>query len=114
MLAIIIAVKTWQKMFKNRNLLAFCDNKVTVEVVNRGKANNKFSQECLRELCYQLAMINSNLKLIFLEGRNNKISDSLSRWGNSQQRSEFWKLTAGKNVQFDVIQETQFEFTNQW
>ena len=50
LLGFIIAIKLWRKRIANRNVLIFCDNQVSVEVVNKGAASNRFSQVRLREL----------------------------------------------------------------
>ena len=49
-LAVVVAVKLWANRFVNANLLMFCDNSSTVEVINGGRAKHWFTQTCLREL----------------------------------------------------------------
>ena len=51
-LAIVICLKLWSHKIKNKNVLVFCDNSSTVDIVNTGKARNPFSQQCLREICW--------------------------------------------------------------
>ena len=60
----IVALKVWKSRISNRNILAFCDNEVSVEVVNAGHAKNRFLQACLREICYITACCNAVIKLV--------------------------------------------------
>ena len=63
-LALIVSVKVWREKVRNHNVLMFCDNKVTVDIVNTGRATNEFAQGCLRELCYITAKLNAAIKVI--------------------------------------------------
>ena len=112
--AVVIAVKKWHRRMANRNILAYCDNQVTCDIVNRGAARNKYSQACLRELCFLLAKNNSVIKLIFVPGVSNEISDCLSRFHEREARGKFRELTKGKNVQFEQISDDDFKFTHDW
>ena len=114
LLAIIVAVRIWKDKLENRNVLAFCDNEVSVEVVNSGRACNRFAQSCLRELCYLNATNNAVIKLIHLPGSENRIADCLSRWGKQEKRQEFEELTKGAEISFTEVTEEHFRFTNKW
>ena len=41
---------------------------------------DKILQACLRELHWVTAMASCEIKTVYLEGKNNRISDALSRW----------------------------------
>ena len=114
LLALIIGIKKWIDEVENRNLLPYCDNQVCVDIVNKGKASNSFSQSCLREICYLMATKNACLKLIHLSTEENRISDSLSRWSDPQQRNRFFKLTEGIDVKFLTVNAEEFGFSNNW
>ena len=81
MIALLIGLKVWSKKYSNRNFLCYCDNRVTVEVVNTGKANNRFAQACLRKICFITAKHNAVVKVVHIIGVDNRISDCLSCWG---------------------------------
>ena len=93
LITVVLAIKKWGKEMQNLNILAYCDNQVTCDVVNRGAASNKFAQACLREMCYQLAKINAVIKLVYISTTENSISDSLSRWHEPKARAKFNELT---------------------
>ena len=75
LITMIVALKVWKDRVKDKNILAYCDNAVSVEVVNMGRARNRFSQACLREICYLMAKSNSVLKLVHISSENNRICD---------------------------------------
>ena len=74
-LAVIVALKLWGRDYQNCNLLLFCDSQVTVDIINKGKANNEFSQQCLREIVWWSAKCNLWIKMCHLPGVNNRICD---------------------------------------
>ena len=114
LLAVIIAIKKWRKQVENMNILAFCDNSVTVSIINSGAARNKFAQAGLRELCYVLAKSNAMLRMIHLPGKKNEICDALSRWREEGARKNFYRLTNNAKVTFELIKEEDFEFSHDW
>ena len=114
LLTVIVALKLWSSTIRNRNILAYCDNEVSVEVVNSGRARNRFSQACLREICFISARNNAWIKLVHVSSENNRISDCLSRWENKQKRDVFRDITRGKNVKFCNVDHKLFEFSNDW
>ena len=115
LIAFIIAVKVFYKKIMNRNLLAYCDNSVTVDIINHGKAKNRFAQQCLRELTYLLAKYNAVVKVIYIESESNRIPDSLSRWEESEaQRQRFYELTKDKQMEERDVNDQMFKFSNNW
>ena len=73
LLAIIITIKKFASRIENRNLLAYCDNQTSVEIVNSGAAKNQFAQGCLWEICYLLAHQNAMIKMVHLSSAENRI-----------------------------------------
>ena len=114
MLAFVLAIRLWSDKISNKNVLAYSDSEVTVGIVNSGRATNKFAQECLREICYLTAKSNAVIKLIFLPGESNRISDCLSRWGDNEKRKLFWQLTRGYDVTFRKVADEHFRFSHDW
>ena len=110
----IIALKVWRNRIQNRNVLAYCDTTVSVEIVNSGKAKNHFSQACLRKICFITAQQNAVLKLVHLSNECNRISDCLSRLDDPRKREQFESLTKEYNVKFITVKPEFFEFTHDW
>ena len=71
LITFIVALKIWRDKIQDQNVLAYCDNAVSVEVVNTGKAKNRFTQACLREICFITAKHNAVLKLVHLSSECN-------------------------------------------
>ena len=114
LITVIIALKIWGDRVKNRNILAYCDNAVSVEVVNAGRVNNHFLQACLCEICFLTARNNAVIKLVHISSETNRISDCLSRWNDEQKREEFWPIMGRKEVRFINIPQKLFRFTHDW
>ena len=114
-MAIIVALKVCKEQIRNRHLLLFCDNSATCDIVNTGKVSNEFTQECLREICYLTARINTVVKVVFKPGVENRIPDFLSRWYTGDEfRNKFEKETEGIEVKEVIINPELFVFSHQW
>ena len=114
LITFIVAVKLWSDNIQNKNVLTYCDNEVSVEVVNTGRARNQFAQACLWELCHVAAEVNAMIELVHISGDLNRISDCLLRWKDIRKREQFKSLTRGKQVRFKGIEEEIFLFTHNW
>ena len=77
--AILIAVREWAPFFENKNILVYCDNQTSVQVLHHGCVNCTFMKRCLREMRFHSAKFNFRIRAVYLKGINNRISDSLSR-----------------------------------
>ena len=111
-LAIVVALKLWGPSYRDCNLLLYCDNHVTVDIINKGRALNAFSQECLREIVWLSAKCNLWIKVCFLQGKFNRISDLLSRWHlNKDYSVKFWQETKGVKRREEAVKEHMFEFS---
>ena len=111
--AILIAVREWSAQFQNKNILVYCDNQTSVNVLCNGCVNCTFMQKCLREIRYHSAKFNFRIRAVYLRGEDNRISDSLSRWHLSQSyRDEFFKAT--KNLQLTETIVFNFELNEYW
>ena len=71
LLAFTVAMHKWAGNMKNKNILAYCDNQLAVEVINSGKARNRFTQACLRDIAFNLAVVNGALKVIYIASKCN-------------------------------------------
>ena len=114
LIIIVVALKIWRERIQNRNVLAYCNNAVSVEVINTGWAKNRLTQACLREICFITAKQNAVLKLVHLSSECNRISDCLSRWSNPQKREQFASLTQDYDVTFIDVDEQLFRFSHEW
>ena len=114
-MAVIIALKLWRQKIRNKHLLMHSDKQATVEIINTGKAKNKFAQECLREVCYITAKCNAVVKMVYKPGVDNRISDFLSRIPLDECYKEKFEAETRdfKIKQWEVRQE-DFIFSHNW
>ena len=102
--AILIAVREWASKFRNRNILVYCDNQTSVNILCNGCVNCTFMQKCLREIRYHSANFNFRIRAVYLHGEDNRISNSLSRWHLSEScRDEFRKATKNLNLSEMIV-----------
>ena len=55
---VMIATQLWAPSFAGMNILKYCDNETTVQVLQTGDSNSEFSQCCLHEIRYHAAKFN--------------------------------------------------------
>ena len=78
--AVLIAVREWKEQIKNLNVLLYCDNQTTVQVLQSGKVSCPFMQKCLREIRFHSAKFNFRVRAVYLNTSDNTLADCLSRW----------------------------------
>ena len=114
-LAVVVAVKVWLPKLQNKNVLMYCDNEVTVQVINRGNARNKFTQACLRELVWFTANNNTWVKMCYCPGISNRICYVLSCWTvHDKYVEQFLLETEGCRTKEIMITADLFEFQHDW
>ena len=114
-LALTISIKIWRKQIVNLNVLIFCDNQTTVDVVNTGHAKNLFAQKCLREICYITAKANAVVKVVHKPGVFNRLADFCSRiCEDSSNKARFFKELGHNNATERYISPGFFKFTHPW
>ena len=118
-LAVVVAVKTWCTQLNRFNLVLYCDNEATVSVINRGRARNKFTQNCLREITYLAGLHHFQLQVEHVSGANNRVSDFLSRWHlGDNYRTLFFNEVAARGdcakLKHIMLPDNIFEFEHDW
>ena len=90
------AVELCRECIERKNILIYCDNKPTVDVLHSGISRNPFSQACIRNICHFAALHDFQITAVHITGVSNRISDCLSRWNLDKSFQErFHELTAG-------------------
>ena len=82
MLNILAALRVWGKAWRNTKVAIACDNLAVVQVLNSGKTRDLTLAAIARNIQFQVATMNINLKVIHIPGKVNVIADLLSRWGS--------------------------------
>ena len=79
LLAVLFAVFTWGKVWKNRQILLFTDNESICQIWSTGSCKSKDIMNLVRHLFFFIAQHNINLLLRHIPGRENNFADLLSR-----------------------------------
>ena len=112
-LAIVVALKLWGPRMRRKKFLVNCDNEVSVLAINSGRARNKFTQSCLREIAFLAAKNNTMIKAVHVASAINGISDALSRLHLGEKYwHNFKKLTKGYKMYRRTVTDAHFTFTN--
>ena len=113
--SIIICLKLWGQYFRQKRIQIFCDNLPVVMVINTGKSNCEMLQMCLREMAYQAAINQFEIRAVHLESSENRLADHLSRWDLSEShRQQFFDITNGLHLTECAVSEEFFKFMHTW
>ena len=113
LLGVLLGVRSWGYKCQSMKLQVFCDNQASVDVINSGKARDKFMASCLRELWLEVAMFGFELRAVHLPGVDNRIADSLSRWNIHPKYQKMFREFTNNEKYFEIfIPAEMFNFTN--
>ena len=79
MLNVLLAMRVWGKLWTDRRVLIWCDNRVVVDVIRGGKTRDSKLGAIFREILMAQAMFNMQLLVQHVKGECNEIADALSR-----------------------------------
>lgn len=113
-LVILIAIRVWGKNCKGKRVLIQCDNAATVQIVNSGRAANKFAQACMREIHYWCAVHDCQVRTIHVPSEQNQMADLASRMYSRKHKAEFDILTKYMQVSEVQVPNNYFVFLNNW
>lgn len=116
LLGIIVCAKIWGHVWKGKVVSFYCDNMVSVLVLNSGRSHDSFLQQCLREVCLLAASYEFLIKCVHIAGRENRIPDSLSRWHLGDVFKEnFANLSSSWVDKTEVhVEDDLFKFSHDW
>ena len=113
--SIIICLKLWGQYFRQKRIQVFCDNLPVVMVINTGKSNCEMLQMCLREMAYEAAINQFEIRAVHLESSENRVADQLSRWDLSEShRQQFFDMTHDLQLTECAVSEELFKFMHTW
>ena len=112
LLTVIVCLKVWVR--KGKKICIYCDNAFSVQVINHGRSRSRFLQACLREIAFICAINECEIKAIHLNGKDNRVSDLLSRWDLSPfYQSEYFNLVDKHFFQEIEINNFLFRFQHE-
>ena len=80
MLNILLALRIWKDQWANSRISVACDNQAVVQVLNSGKTRDLTLAAIARNIQFQAATRDIDLRVTHIPGKSNIIADLLSRW----------------------------------
>lgn len=111
--ALIVSLKIWSPVLKDKSVVFNCDNLAVVELVNSGRAKDHKLQKGLRQVCFLAATGGFEILTKHISGSANRIPDLLSRWSLGEQyRIEFRKTVVGFTRR--SVRQSLFSYSHDW
>ena len=88
---IVVALKIWGSIWKDKIIEIKCDNMAVVDVLRSGKARDAVLATSARNVWLLTSLFNINLIVNHIPGTNNETADLLSRWHGTE--IQFQKLS---------------------
>ena len=76
---IVVGLKRWFHLLKNKSLLVFTDNTQVMYMLTNSRSSNSVCKRWLREIFWLCAIYNIELTPLYINTKNNLVADSLSR-----------------------------------
>ena len=88
MMSIFIALRLWHCSIINKRIRIMCDNQSVLHVLNSGRGKDIDMLHLARQIMILCARNNAEIRLVYIESKENILADSLSRWnlGSSYKR----------------------------
>ncbi|XP_060076370.1 uncharacterized protein LOC132555998 [Ylistrum balloti] len=77
---IVVAALIWGKSWSTKRILFHCDNKGTVDIINKGRSKSPNIMSLMRRLTWCAATYNFTVNARHVPGVKNTIADALSRF----------------------------------
>ena len=114
-MAVMVGLKIWKDSIRNCSVLMHCDNQCTVDVINKGRASNRITQDLLREICFISASANAWIKMVFRPGVDNRIADFCSRIDlDDSYRAKLWEETKPGPITEKFVFSGLLEIESDW
>lgn len=77
---IVVACLLWGSRWTRKQIVVFCDNAATVEIINKGRSKIPTINSLMRRLTWTCILNNFILRATFIPGHENCVADALSRF----------------------------------
>ena len=78
MINVLVALRTWGKVWENSTVLVWCDNRAVVDILGRSRTKDGELGAILREILMMQAVCNIQLIVRHVRDESNPIADALS------------------------------------
>ena len=90
MINILLALRLFKHQWSRRKVLIRCDNEAVVTVLKTGKTRDPYLAACARNMWFESAMLDIDLRYAHVRGCDNQMADVLSRWQNTPVQIQFF------------------------
>ena len=105
-IAVALAAYRWAPFWRDRHIIIYSDNTVTVSALNKGSCRNDAIMKCIRSLFWLSVTYNFHLTARFLPGVLNTAADSASRLASPGHIETLWKYTDCSPLQLHMSPKT--------
>ena len=89
MLNVVVAMKTWARVWRGKKVRVYCDNSNSCLAIQTGRSKDDYMQGCIRELFMYAARFDVELAVLHRPGVQMRIADALSRAGDERTLLRF-------------------------
>ena len=114
LLTISVALKLWGHALKGQRIQVYCDNLVSVYVINTGRARHNNLIACLREIAFICATSEIQLKAVHISSKSNRWADFLSRVEADAGNLQLFQKEIDFSATDMVVDSKLFRFTADW
>ena len=105
-IAVAFAACRWGPFWRNKHIIIYSDNAVTVSAINKGTCRNDEIMRCIRSLFWLSASFNFHLTARYLPGIRNVAADSASRLSIPGYLETLWRFTDNSPLYLHMSQKT--------
>ena len=111
---IMVLVRLWANQLCGKVVRFSTDSETSMHIINRGRTNDPFMLQCIREMAWITTKFEILLKVHHVAGRNNTLPDALSRWYQSAEARRTFKRLTDKNWKRRSVTEQLMQFHYFW
>jgi len=110
LLSILVALRLWYKKCSGLRLKFYCDNMLSVNLINSGRSKDPDMLAIIREVIFICASHNIQIMAVHLPGVDNRKSDLLSR---AKYNTNFEEIMGPEATRLEVTEEF-FDVKESW
>jgi len=109
---VLLGLRLWYYKFRNSRIQIYCDNQVSVLLINSGRGKDKVMLSLLREILFICCNNGIQIRAVHLPGVENRLADELSRARGAN--SKIYENLVGKDWLCRSISDSDFKLQNNW
>ena len=106
----VIVGIVWGPSWRGIEVDGYTDNQATQHLLRHGRSHSEIRLNLAREFWWQQSQFDFKWNSLYINTKNNVLSDCLSRWGDSKLRKLFYEQTEKLCPREIFIPENYFKF----